>query len=84
MSNSTGWECPRCGKVWAPWISQCDCSRNDWTITCNSSDLLKKYTGCDSDTFRIHPEVGGSDFYDASTNTYTNVVKNCSNCKKEK
>lgn len=28
-----GWECPRCGKINAPWISQCNCPRNNWTIS---------------------------------------------------
>ena len=28
-----GWECPRCGRINAPWIRQCDCSRSNWTIT---------------------------------------------------
>ena len=28
-----GWECPRCGKINAPWISQCNCPRDSWTIS---------------------------------------------------
>ena len=31
-----GWECPRCGRINAPWVRQCDCSRNNWTITWTS------------------------------------------------
>lgn len=31
-----GWECPRCGKINAPWISYCDCPRNNYTVTWNS------------------------------------------------
>jgi hypothetical protein len=23
-----GWECPRCGKVHAPWVQECDCHRS--------------------------------------------------------
>lgn len=46
VGNSTmpraeqGWECPRCGRINAPWVRQCDCSRsNNYTIT---SDLTYK------------------------------------------
>ena len=42
-----GWECPRCGKINAPWKSQCDCTRNNWTITCNettTNQISKNYT----------------------------------------
>lgn len=28
-----GWECPRCGRINAPWVRSCDCSRNNWSIT---------------------------------------------------
>ena len=31
-----GWECPRCGRINAPWKSQCDCSGRYWTITNDS------------------------------------------------
>lgn len=65
-----GWECPRCGRINAPWVRQCDCSRSNWSITYD--DLVykndkwwKDYVTCqgtssstqvDSDTFKIHPE----------------------------
>ena len=87
-----GWLCPRCGRVNAPWVRQCDCSDNNWTITCGDTagdEWWKKYVTITSDTFRMHPEsaptyeVGGSDYYDKTTNTWTNVVKNCSNCKEK-
>lgn len=26
MNSCTGWICPKCGKVYAPWVSSCDCS----------------------------------------------------------
>jgi hypothetical protein len=22
---SVGWVCPKCGRVWAPWVSTCNC-----------------------------------------------------------
>ena len=60
-----GWECPRCGRINAPWVRQCDCSRNNWTITSDwtytpswagdKPDWWKEVT-CNSDTFRVHPE----------------------------
>ena len=67
-SAEKGWECPRCGRINAPWVRQCDCSRNNWTITtsdwtykpewwkevtCNGTSSQVQL---DSDTFRIHPE----------------------------
>ena len=42
-----GWECPRCGRINAPWVRQCDCSRNDkwekWDITWNRDDCAKPW-----------------------------------------
>ena len=66
-----GWECPRCGRINAPWVRQCDCPRNDkWEITWNKDDCAKPWwydykvtcngtsaqTQINSDTFKIHPE----------------------------
>ena len=25
-AEAKGWVCPRCGKVWAPWVRSCECS----------------------------------------------------------
>ena len=53
-----GWECPRCGRINAPWVRQCDCSGNNWTITSDwtyKPDWWKEGT-YSPDTFRIHPE----------------------------
>ena len=59
-----GWECPRCGRINAPWKSQCDCGRNNyWTITADDwtykpyNDEWWKHVYCDSDTFKVHPET---------------------------
>ena len=32
-----GWECPRCGRINAPWVRQCDCFRSNWSISCDDS-----------------------------------------------
>lgn len=81
-----GWECPRCGRINAPWVRQCDCSRNDkwekWDITWNRDDCAKpwwydyKVTCVDTDTFKVHPDstiyqAGGSDY--KVGDTYVNV-----------
>ena len=55
-----GWECPRCGRINAPWVRQCDCSSSNWTITSDQTykpEWWKEVT-CSPDTFRIHPESG--------------------------
>ena len=67
-----GWECPRCGRINAPWVRQCDCSRSDrWDITWRKNDYTKPWwydykitcngtpvqTQIDSDTFKVHPET---------------------------
>lgn len=91
-----GWECPRCGTINAPWVRQCDC--ND-KITCDDTiqnEWWKEYVTSDTDTFRIHPGettytyttvhnpvVGGSDYWDDLTKTWSNIDINVSN-KKEK
>ena len=85
-----GWECPRCGRINAPWVRQCDCSRSyeKWDITWNKDDYTKpwwydyKVTCVDTDTFKVHPEstvyqVGGSDY--KAGNTYVNVSGTQSN-----
>ena len=88
-----GWECPRCGRINAPWVRQCDCSRSNWTITsdwtykpewwkevtCNGTSIQ---TQLDSDTFKVHPDstiyqVGGSDYKEG--HTYVNVGRTKSN-----
>ena len=73
-----GWECPRCGRINAPWVRQCDCSRSNWTITSDWTYKPEWWTKitCDSDTFKVHPDstvyqVGGSDYKEG--HTYVNV-----------
>ena len=115
-----GWACPRCGRINAPWKSQCDCSGNYWYPSWEKPyyDEWWKHVYCDSDTFKVHPEtttwkapssvchsdsatvtqsspnstvyttayndvVGGSDYWNPSTNTWENVSKSISNMKQE-
>ena len=79
-----GWECPRCGRINAPWVRQCDCSRNNWNITWDDSgdEWWKKYIN--SDTFKIHPDTityttahnstaGGSDYWDEFNKIWANI-----------
>lgn len=36
MTATIGWECPKCGKVHAPWVAECDCHlsvHRDFTMT---------------------------------------------------
>jgi uncharacterized OB-fold protein len=34
LSGPMGWVCPRCGRVWAPWVAFCNCD----TLKLESSD----------------------------------------------
>ena len=52
-----GWECPRCGRINAPWKSQCDCSGYNWYHTWDYKEPWWKQVYCDSDTFKVHPET---------------------------
>ena len=80
-----GWACPRCNRINAPWVRQCDCGGNNyWTITSDwryKPEWWKEVT-CDSDTFKVHPDstiyqVGGSDYKEG--HTYVNVSGTQSN-----
>ena len=56
-----GWACPRCGRINAPWRSQCDCNGYGWQSTWDwwktPYDEWWKHVYCDSDTFKVHPET---------------------------
>lgn len=55
-----GWACPRCGRINAPWKSQCDCLGGNWYPTWYHWDYREpwwKHITCDSDTFKVHPET---------------------------
>ena len=55
-----GWACPRCGKINAPWKSQCDCAGGYWYPTWGFNwdyrEPWWKQIYCNSDTFKVHPE----------------------------
>lgn len=74
-----GWECPRCGRINAPWVRSCDCS-NNYTITWANNDNTKPWwhdytVKCgEIDNVLNNPniyEVGGSDYKEG--HTYVNV-----------
>ena len=53
--SEKGWECPRCGRINAPWVRQCDCSpspTSNWDkITVNPcDDWWKTKITCDDTT----------------------------------
>lgn len=92
-SIQDGWRCPRCGRINAPWVRQCDCSPSTWDkITVNPCDEWWKpqITCSDDNTFKIHPEsityttnvVGGSDYKDSVTGNWVNVPKTYTNSVK--
>ena len=79
-----GWECPRCSRINAPWVRQCDCNGNNWTITSNwtyKPEWWKEYVTCD-DNVMNNPNIytaGGSDYFNPKTKTYENVPTHTSN-----
>ncbi len=86
-----GWECPRCGRINAPWVRQCDCSRNnasDWTyppwwreITC-TSDTSHAHPDPTIHATNVTPVVGGSDYKDSLTGDWINAPKTYTNSGK--
>lgn len=66
-----GWECPRCGQIWAPWISQCNCSRNKTNITWTTTTTASPGISLDDKT--IECKADDSAYYDEHTKTWTNV-----------
>ena len=33
INHNMGWECPRCGRINAPWLPNCSCDRNDVKVS---------------------------------------------------
>ena len=55
-----GWACPRCNRINAPWVRQCDCGGNNyWYPSWEKPyyDEWWKQITCDSDTFKVHQET---------------------------
>ena len=89
-TSEKGWECPRCGRINAPWVRQCDCSPATKITVNPCNDWWKSAQITCDDTFKIHPEsitytnnvnqiAGGSDSITGNwvniPKTYTNSVK---------
>ena len=44
VSTQYGWECPRCGKINAPWTNQCTCHRQQtYTYSITTAGDYPKY-----------------------------------------
>lgn len=69
-----GWTCPNCQKVWAPWVSSCDCSiAYNWTVTCND-DMNTDGGWYDYYTKTVKANtVGSSDYWNIAAHSWGNV-----------
>lgn len=36
----SGWQCPGCGRIYALWVSSCECQMNAWRTTSDSSRIV--------------------------------------------
>lgn len=82
-----GWECPRCHKINAPWVPQCNCTEyksNLYYTSITNQDQLGAINNNNKKTpYSITLDdpsitVGGSD-YKIAPNTYINVSRAQSN-----
>lgn len=53
-SYATGWLCPRCKKINAPWSSQCTCYMGEYKITCTGDG------GTTTNKIQIEPNPWGN------------------------
>ena len=85
-----GWECPRCGRINAPWVRQCDCSRSNWTITsddwtykpdwwkdviCNSDTFYRPYNGYETSSIWYVKHIDTDYFKITFTGRPLNIYK---------
>ena len=52
-----GWICPKCGKVHAPWASECDCYKSSATNTEATTT-----TGCPHSWVPVNRGTGGTTY----------------------
>ena len=42
QQTQTGWVCPKCGRVHAPWVRSCDCTAQEGKFTCSTAGNTDK------------------------------------------
>lgn len=59
MPYRSGWICPKCGRVHAPWVASCPCSWSEvWpTITCQTTTVPKTET---SQTVKVNTDTSST------------------------
>ena len=67
-SPQQGWECPRCGRINAPWMSQCCCSRGYWHPTWTSD---KVYVGDKPEWWEDYVTCSQADNVTKDSTSYT-------------
>lgn len=73
-----GWICPRCGRIMAPWVPECDCvnpGATTWASWPPEADSVLNIPN-------QYTEIGGSDY--RTDWGWTNVPQNVTNMNEEK